>query len=278
MFLGMGGILLLLVLCAIAHSHPNRISTVHDDPKGSDLPPFIVQWANSKSDGYRIATFADFTSSFFAQQYNLNNGFPYSFDTGSGQACGLSVKEGYLKFPKNDTANADDVTVYSKGAVSCALLDAPDNNGYVATMQTQGCGKYNGKVFFSPVSETFFADNFYTVTSTCEFTQEYVSFALFVLISAAPTPSPTPSLRPTPTPTFIRPTPTPIFRTPTPTPSTASYLCCGYYDFLEHFESDFCQLAGKVCPDIDGYTSVGNYTASSCDECCGAERKLFIQN
>ena len=245
----------LLFLCAFAlAANTSRGKTDKTDHSArASSSTFTVQWRNNHPIGYRIATFADFSSPLFANQYNLNNGFAYDTTGLFSGGCGLAVMEGFLKYPKNDTANSQEVTIHtSAGFTSCQADGAVGINGLVATMPSYGCGKYPDLVFQTPVSQTFFGDSFFTVASTCEFSQGENSFTLFISESVTPSTSLSPAASP--------------------------YICCGYYDFYEHFESDFCQLAGKMCPEVDGYTAVGNYTAYSCDECCGTERKLFIQN
>jgi hypothetical protein len=268
--------LLSLCLFAVSQGHLSGRNKSHGRAKRAASPVFTVQWSTNPPAGYRVATLADFTSSLFATEYNQNNGF--SYDTSNepeGGACGLSVAEGYLKYPKSDTAHADDVTFATNtGNVSCSAGFSVGRNGLVATMSEYGCGSYEGLIFHTPVSQTFFSDNFYAVSSTCEFSTGLDSFTLYTLNSPTPTPTPTPI----PTPSHSAPTSTPSSRPPNPTPSPhGSYICCGYYDFLAHFESDFCVLSGQICPvNIGGYTAVGNYTASSCKECCETERRSFI--
>ena len=253
---GMKIVLSLLLLCAYVAAAKTHSKNKIERSVRASSPTFVLHWRSNPPAGYQVATFADFTSPLFANQYNINDGFSYDTnDGGVGGACGFAVMEGFLMFPKNDTANAQEVTFStSTGKISCRADLSVGINGLVATMPDFGCGSYPNLVFQHPVSQTFFLDNCFVVTTTCEFSKGQNSYTLFINNAATPSPSPTPS--------SVSP----------------SFLCCGYYDFEEHFESDFCQLAGKMCPDIDGYTAVGNYTTSSCDECCGTERKLFIQN
>jgi len=209
---------------------------------------FTVQWSTAVPTGYRLANFADFTSDTFTQYYNSNNGFPYNTVTGTGDDCGLSVAEGFLRFPANDTLHLTDVTFENDdGQVSCGADFTKGLNGQIATMAFAGCGDYEGNVFQAPVANGFFANNFVTTKNTCEFSSGESSYALFVRTDLPP-PVPTPS--------------------PTPGGGSGSgFICCGYYDFLAHFESDFCQLEGQYCPIISGFTSVGNFTVGSCQEC-----------
>ena len=230
---------------------PHRTRTPEDLKQVSLLDSsdsFTVQWSTDVPLGYRLANFADFTSDSFTQFYNRNKGFPYNTITGDGDVCGLSVVEGFLRFPANDTRHLTDVTFRDdEGDVSCAADSSKGQNGLVATMAAFGCGDYEGNVFQAPVANGFFADNFVTANDTCEFTAGETSYALFVRTDTPP-PSPSPS--------------------PTPGGGSGSgFICCSYYDFLTHFESDFCQLAGQTCPFISGFTSKGNFPVGSCHEC-----------
>ena len=154
---------------------------------------FTVQWSTDVPNGYRVANFADFTSDTFTQFYNSNNGFPYNTKTGDGEDCGLSVVEGFLRFPANDTLRLTDVTFQDEGGeVSCGADFSKGQNGLVATMASSGCGAYEGNVFQAPVANGFFADNFVTTKNTCEFSSGETSYALFVRTDLPP-PVPTPS-------------------------------------------------------------------------------------
>jgi len=165
--------------------------------------------------------------------YNANKGFSYNTTFGNGD-CGLLLVEGFLKYPANDVANADDVILADdSGSVSCGADNEVGTNGFVATMAAQGCGLYDGHIFTPPVPSTFFSSNFFTTPSTCEFYVGDSSFALFV--------------------------------------RNSTYICCGYYNLLAKFESNFCIEEGMYCPSVSNFAFVGNFSVSSCDECCNGK-------
>ena len=194
-----------------------------------------------------MATFADFASESFANFYNQNKGLSYDTTADPGGACGLAVQEGFLKYPLNDTDLATDVTFQDdNGHVSCFADLQTGQNGLVATMSSYGCGNYMGLVFSTPVDQDFFASNFFSNITTCEFSKHQNRFTLFTL-DTPPSPSPPP---------------------PPPSPSpAASYNCCAYFNFAHSFESYFCQYQGGDCPTISDYSVVGQFGVSSCSQC-----------
>eukprot|EP00009_Paramoeba_aestuarina_P004648 CAMPEP_0201521372 /NCGR_PEP_ID=MMETSP0161_2-20130828/14384_1 /ASSEMBLY_ACC=CAM_ASM_000251 /TAXON_ID=180227 /ORGANISM="Neoparamoeba aestuarina, Strain SoJaBio B1-5/56/2" /LENGTH=259 /DNA_ID=CAMNT_0047920001 /DNA_START=70 /DNA_END=846 /DNA_ORIENTATION=+ len=207
---------------------------------------FTIQWDTNVPKGYREATFDDFASEDFSNFYNQNQGLPYNTTQDPGGICGLSVKEGYLKFPSNSTEKATDVSFANdNGRVSCLADEQTGTNGLIATMATEGCGDYQGNIFSTPVTKEFFSKNFFTKESTCEFDEGEDSYVLYIRDTPA-SPSPTP--------------------TPVPPPSSA-FSCCGYFNFDESFETFFCQYPGQRCSEIPGFVSVGNNTVGRCDEC-----------
>ena len=270
-------VLLWATLCSAEHSGPNftgRRTALNGNA------PFRIQWRDNPPAGYRIATYAEFRSTQFEDAYNSEKGIPYDTrdPTIEGGACGLAVKEGWLFYPLSDPTSASDCTLSTEDfQSSCSADEQYGSNGMIATMGP--CGNNIATYFIPPVNRFQFTD-FGVNATTCEFKEGGNRYTVYILDrsqpSPSPSPTPTPSPSPTPTPS-PSPTPTPdyfpapnyYYPAPTPTPtSLGQYICCGYYDFAHHLESDFCVDPAQECPIIFGFTSLGNYTVGDCSECC----------
>mmetsp|Transcript_23558 Transcript_23558/g.36740 ORF Transcript_23558/g.36740 Transcript_23558/m.36740 type:complete len:246 (-) Transcript_23558:27-764(-) len=212
---------------------------------------YVIRWSTNAPDGYRVATFEEFGSDDFTDFYNLKEGIPYeTTNPPTNRGCVLAVKEGYLDYPINHEEHSSTCTIVNDGDFACqvssfgkALIGTNDFSG-------ESCyGEFTGKTFDTPVEAGFFADNFYTVDSQCDWTENKARFQLFILDDAqTPTPSPTPfSLKDT-------------------------YTCCSYYDTFLEFESHLCQYPGVLCPEVPNYKKVGNNTVQSCNDCYNCKK------